>query len=923
MPEKEKAIKNGLSSEKSDNKVVIIIDGNSLINRAYYAIRRPMMTKEGLYTQGVYGFLNMLFKAKRDYEPGYLVVAFDRKSPTFRHDEYSEYKANRKKMPSELAMQIPLLKEVLKVMNIKIMEIDGFEADDILGTVAKQAEEKGMTPLIITSDRDALQLVSSKTKVILTKKGISELAEYDEEAFMEEYGFKPEQFVDYKGLMGDSSDNIPGLPGVGEKTAHKLIMEFGTIPDILSNSDKISNKKLRTNVEENAQLALLSRRLSEINKDVPLPVDFSEFKEEEPDYAGLIEIYRRLEFNSFLRRLQQESRGLVSLAPKINDTDEWGNPGSDPKDRTSCIRITIREKDELKTLEDDLNKNNHIFLKVIHDGNHKSIPIINGIGIMTDDKFFFIPGEKKEIFIRLQEILIAYAPFVRGHGLKDDYYALICNGFDRWEPNTAFDGAIGQYLLEPGRGGYDLPTMLLSYLHKEMGEHIGIDREKQMDFIPKSNEKNEDEKAFQWCVASEELMACVGSKVKDEGLWPVMKEIELPLVYTLASMEAHGFAVDKDVLREIGYTLCQQIDRISKEIHMLAGEEFNINSPKQLGAILFEKLGLPVGKKTKSGYSTSAEVLEQLKGKHEIIDMVMEYRSLAKLNGTYVEGLIPLIHEDGKIHAHFQQTVTATGRISCTEPNLQNIPIRQDMGRLIRKAFIPTNKEYILMGADYSQIELRVLAHMSGDPILVEAFNRGDDIHKSTAAMILGIPENQVSPLQRSNAKAVNFGVIYGMSGFGLATELQITRKEADRYIDDYYKKHTRVREFMDGLIAQAAEEGFVTTIVGRKRMIPEIHASNRIVRQLGERLAMNSPIQGSAADIIKIAMVKCHKRLREEGLKSRLILQVHDELIIETVKEEQEQVKTLLKETMEKAMALTVPIIVDLNTGDNWYELK
>ncbi|MGI6752219.1 MAG: DNA polymerase I [Anaerovoracaceae bacterium] len=898
-----------------NSSVIAIIDGNSLINRAYYAIRSPMMTKEGLYTQGVYGFLNMLAKVRKDYAPGHMVVAFDRKAPTFRHEEYSEYKSNRKKMPSELAVQIPLLKEVLKAMKIKIMEIDGFEADDILGTVASKAEEEGMTPLIITGDKDALQLVTSKTTVVITKKGISEMAEYDQKAFIEEYGFRPEQLVDYKGLMGDSSDNIPGLPGVGRKTAQKLIIDFGTIDNLLENVDKIQNKKLRLNVEENAQLAVMSRRLAEINKNVPLPVDFDECAEEEPDYGELIEIYRKLEFNSFLKKMQQRPESEEPLVSKRIEKD--GDLKT--KDRSDCSRIRIEKPQDLLELKEELDKEVPIYIKVIHDGNHRGNPKIEGIGFLTDEKYFYIPGGDEELYAALYRNLAhCNAPLI-GHGLKDDYYALLCNGFDRWIPVTAFDGAIGQYLLEPGRGGYDLPTMLLSYLHKELGK--GEDGT-QMDFLPCEELKGE-ETAFQWCIASAEIMSCIRPQVEKEGLCPVMEGIELPLIYTLASMEAEGFAVDRSELNRIGEILRSRIESISKKIYSHAGEEFNINSPKQLGVILFDRLGLPAGKKTKSGYSTNAEVLEQLRGKHQIIEDILEYRSLAKLNGTYVEGLLPLIHVDGKIHAHFQQTVTATGRISCTEPNLQNIPIRQELGRLIRKAFIPSDEGRILIGADYSQIELRVLAHMSEDPVLVDAFNRGEDIHKSTASRIWSIPENEVTPQQRSNAKAVNFGVIYGMSGFGLASELGISRKEAESYIEDYYKKHMGVRRFMDDLIAQADEKGYVTTIMGRRRMIPEMKASNRFVRQAGERLAMNSPIQGSAADIIKLAMIRCDERLRREGLKSRLILQVHDELIIEALKEEEEQVKTLLKETMEDAITLKVPLIVDLNMGNNWYELK
>ena len=899
------------NSRKSSR--LIVIDGNSLINRAYYAIQRPMITKEGLYTHAVYGFLNILQKIEREYEPDFWAVAFDRKAPTFRHIEYAEYKAGRKKMPPELAMQLPVLKEALEAMNIKILEIDGYEADDILGTVVKRAEEEGMEPLIITGDKDALQLASEITKIIITKKGITDFEIYDRDAMFERYGFSPEQFIDFKGLMGDPSDNIPGLPGVGEKTAQKLILEFGSVANLIGRTDSIYNEKLRNKVEENAQLALMSRRLAEINTNVPIDIVFSEFEKKEPDYDKLIEIYRRLEFNSFIK--------------KMNPKDLTGPSGSKnsyiPFEKASVT--IINEVNRLSILEDIITEPmvNAVALKVFSDNNHKDIPEIYGVAVSTLKDYFYIDVHAEGMMKALKTILYKTNVKIIGHQLQSDYYALILNGFEDWNPNTYFDTAIAQYLIQPERSSYELKSLALEYLHKEIINPESYNTDSgQIGFQLNSSMKYE-EYGIQWCESVFELMRLLNDKLEEEGLSDVFTEIELPLIYVLASMEAQGFAVDKDELLNAGKLLTEQIDLMASMIYDLAGQEFNINSPKQLGEILFEKLGLPSGKKNKTGYSTNAEVLERLRGHHDIVDMILEYRMLSKLNSTYVEGLLPLINRDGKIHAHFRQTVTTTGRISCTEPNLQNIPIRQESGRKLRRAFIPEDEDFVLVGADYSQIELRVLAHMSKDPALIDAFNQGADIHRSTAARVFGVPESEVTSLQRSNAKAVNFGVIYGMSGFGLSTELNITRKEAEKYIEEYFKKYTKVKEFMDLQIKSCKEKGYVTTIMNRKRPIHEINASNYMVRQAGERLAMNSPIQGSAADIIKLAMIRCHDKLKKGNMKSRLILQVHDELIIQASKDELEDVRKLLKDTMENAMRLDVVLSVDLNTGSNWYELK
>lgn len=872
-----------------DNRI-IIIDGNSLINRAYYAMHNPMITREGIYTQGIFGFLNMLSKIKHEYESGYIAVAFDRKAPTFRHLEYSDYKAGRKKMPPELAMQLPLLKDILDAMNIKRLEMDGWEADDIIGTIAVRAEAAGLEPLIITGDKDELQLATDKTKVIITRKGISEFEIYDHDAMVAKYGFTPEQFIDFKGLMGDASDNIPGVPGVGEKTASKLILEYGSIENLLDSIDSMPPNKLRQKIEDNRQLAIMSKRLATINTNAPLEFNLEEYRLTEPDYDKLIEIYTRLEFNSFLKKLR-----LPEKKTEINYSQ----------------RVVSSPEDILEITGD-------ITIKVLSDGNHKDTPVIYGIGCLCGSTCYYIDETTIELFIdHLNRTDIR----LTGHNLKSDIYPLMCRGLENI--NIAFDTEIAEYVLDPSKSNYMLKTITFEYLHREITDEKEIfSKTGQIDMFG-SNQGQFADFTAQWCQAVSELVPVLNNLIAQNNLSKVFYEIELPLVEVLASMEMYGFKIDSRVLEDIGSDITGRIEGLRTSIYELAGEEFNINSPAQLGVVLFEKLGLPTGKKTQRGYSTSAEVLEKLRDMHPIIDKILEYRMLTKLNGTYVEGLLPLIHRDGRLHAHFQQTVTATGRLSCTEPNLQNIPVKTDFGRQIRKAFVPETDEQTLVGADYSQIELRVLAHMSGDSALIEAFNNDADIHRATASRVLGIPEEQVTPQQRSSAKAINFGVIYGMSSFGLSTELNISKKEAEKYINDYFENHSKVKEFMDNQIEHCRHTGYVETLEGRKRYIKEINASAYMVRQTGERLAMNSPIQGSAADIIKIAMNKVYRALREGNFRSRLILQIHDELIIETYADEEKQIRELLRDNMENAVSLRVKLAADINEGASWYQLK
>ena len=881
---------------------IVIIDGNSLINRAYYAMQRPMITREGIYTQGIYGFLNMLGKIRDDYTPEYLTVAFDLKAPTFRHLEYKDYKAGRKPMPPELAMQMPILKEVLGAMNIPILELEGFEADDIIGTVARLGEEEGLEPLIVTGDKDALQLATDVTRVLITKKGVSEFELFDHDKMIERYNLTPVQFIDLKGLMGDSSDNIPGIPGVGEKTGIKLLEQFGSIENMLANTEQIERESLRNKVEENAQLALMSKQLATINRFVPIEFEFESLREEEPDYDRLIELYQKLEFNSFLKRLKMPA----------GDAEKTENAAP-----LQVKKTIIRAREEMDALTVLTGK--EVFIKVFGDYGHVRRPEVQGMFLMDEERAFYIdclhisPEEAAHAVNQLKLSL-------NGHDIKDDVFSMMYFGMTDF--NISFDTAIAEYVLDVSRSKYDLKTLALEKLHQDIpDEKVFVAGAGQIDMFSDNTSAYMDYGVLLGSITMA-LRRCQKPEIEEKSLEKVLYDVELPLIEVLASMEVSGVRADMEFIDEFGLQIKEKIQLLELQIYDLAATQFNINSPVQLGEILFEKLKLPSGKKTKRGYSTSADILEKIKDKHPIVPAVLEYRNLTKLNSTYVEGLKPLIAADGRIHAHFQQTVTATGRISCTEPNLQNIPIRQELGRKLRSAF-EAEKGCTLVGADYSQIELRVLAHLSQDENLIDAFNNGEDIHRMTASRVLGIPAEQITVADRSRAKAVNFGVIYGMSGFGLSEELNITRKEAEAYIEEYFKKHEKVKAYMDEQIAKAKKTGYSETILGRKRPIHEITASAYMVRQLGERLAMNSPIQGSAADIIKLAMLKVYRELKEKHPDAKLILQVHDELIIEAPDGELDEVKELLVKNMESAMSLSVKLAAEVNTGHTWYDLK
>lgn len=880
-------------------KRIIIIDGNSLVNRAFYAIQRPMITKEGIYTQGIYGFLSMLYKIEEDYSPDYAAVAFDLKEPTFRHREYEGYKAKRRPMPPELAMEMPLLKDILKAMNITILEKPGFEADDILGTVSRMAEEQGIEPIIITGDKDSLQLASDTTKVLFTKKGVSDFDLYDKDKVIERYGLTPTQFIDLKGIMGDSSDNIPGVPGIGEKGGIELLTQFGSLENMLDHTDEIKKPAMRAKVEENAELARLSKHLATIIRDVPMDVSLEDMKFGHPDEDSLRELYTKLEFKNFLKKLGTAGPGKTEI--KVPE---------------GIMQTVILTKDGLTEL--DRIKGEEVFVMQFGEFSHSTEARPEGMLLMGEEAFYVDLSftSFSELAAKLRKLKIK----VYGHDVKNFLYGMIFSGEEC--PEVTFDTSVCEYCIDPTRKDYGLEAVAFERLGYEPSKD---EKERaqgsQMDLFSDTAKDNLRRGVF-CAVLTRALRAAQEEEIRRQGLEKVYYGCELPLIEVLASMEAAGICCDADFLREFGSSLDVQVRELEDQIHQLAGEKFNIKSPIQLGEILFEKLELPYGKKTKRGYSTNAEVLEKLRDKHPIVDKVLEYRNLTKLASTYIEGMIPLIASDGRIHCHFQQTVAQTGRISCTEPNLQNIPVRQDLGRQIRKAF-RADEGRILIGADYSQIELRILAHLSEDEALLSAFNNNEDIHRLTASRVLGIPYDQVTPGERAKAKAVNFGVIYGMSGFGLSEEIHTTRKEAEEYIREYFLKHPKVKEYLDSRIELARSKGYAETILGRKRMIREISSPNYMLRQFGERLAMNTPIQGSAADIIKIAMNKVYRELKEKYPDSRLILQIHDELIIEACEKDQEEIAALLRSSMEEAAELKVKLTVDLNRSANWYDLK
>lgn len=872
-------------------KTLIIIDGNSIVNRAFYAL--PDLTnKKGLHTNAIFGFTNMLFKLIDTYKPTHISVAFDKKAPTFRHLEYKEYKAGRKKMSDELKQQLEPLKNLLDAFNINRLEIEGYEADDIIGTVSLKAEQDGYKVYIVTGDKDAIQLASNTTTTLITKKGVGEVEEYDFNEVEEKYGMTPTQFIDLKGLMGDKSDNIPGVPGIGEVTGIKLIKEFGSIENIIENIDSVKGSP-RKKIEENKELAIMSKRLATIIRDVPIDFDLDKLEFGNYDKSKLIEVFNELDFNSLISRLDSNAEELKVIVNKLEDVKEFIN----------------KAKNSKKLILKTISKSGNILEKNIMQ-----------IYLSVDGEELFWADESQ--IDEIKELLLDEDLRVYGYNLKEDYIALRPYGISL--SNIYFDIAIAEYLIDSSSSNYTYDSIAMNYFGQKIksSEELlgkGVKAQKYEDL-----EKKELDNTIGSIVQLvEKVTPKMEEKLVNMDMDGLFYHVEMPLVEVLGYMEYEGVMVDKDKLIELGEEFKISIDKLEKDIYNLAGEEFNINSPKQLGVILFEKLELPVIKKTKTGYSTNAEVLEHLSDKHEIIDKITEYRQIVKLKSTYVDGLINIINPiSHRIHSSFNQTITTTGRISSTDPNLQNIPVRLELGRNIRKVFI-ADKGFKLVDADYSQIELRVLAHMSQDEHMIDAFNHNVDIHTKTASQVFGIDINDVTSDQRSAAKAVNFGIVYGISDFGLAKNLHIPVKEAKNYIDSYLNTYEDIKSYMDSTIEEAKEDGYVKTILNRRRYIPEIKSSNTILKNLGKRLAMNAPIQGSAADIIKIAMVNVYKKLEERDLKSKLVLQVHDELIIECIEDELEEVSKIVKDEMEHAVSMDVNLDVDLNTGDSWYETK
>lgn len=903
---------------KSRRERLIAIDGTSLIYRSFYAIQNEMRNKEGQSTRGTYGFLSMVFKLIEEYNPDYFVVAWDLKGPTFRHKEYEEYKANRKPMPDDLASEMPILQSVLEALDIANLSLAGYEADDILGTISKHAESKDMEVLIVTGDRDALQLASDNVKVMINKKGITNFDLYDRKKMIDEYGMTPEQFIDFKALMGDSSDNIKGVPGVGKVTGKKLIQEYGNIENLKDKIDGISKPKLRQSLLDYKEILDDNKALVTIVRDVPIEFNFDDLRFDNINREKTKEWFVKLEFKRFQKILDLD-------VVELKDDEESNSL------QYMDVKL-INSADELIDAIEKYDATHSVYIKTITDNNHVRQPSIQGLGIaiLTDKKTseeakaFFLDSEQ-EIIRVLKYLSENNVPLI-GHNLKEDIFPFISIGIKDF--NLQFDTQVAEYVKNPSKRDYNIETLSLEYLSVDKFNQIYQNSENS-NKRKKSIEIQEmpNVKILEWLgiyfVTVERIRKLQGASLKDDNLWSVFEEIEMPLISVLACMEANGVKIDGDVLYNMRDEFSAQIEELERKIFDEAGEEFNINSPAQLGVVLFENLKLPYAKKTKRGYSTSAAVLDKLKGNFPIVDLILEYRAITKLVSTYIDGMLKLVGDDGRIRPHFMQTVTATGRLSCTEPNLQNIPIKTEQGRRIRKAFVSSSDDRTLVGADYSQIELRVLAHLSGDEALIDAFNNGEDIHKLTAMKVFDINSEDVTPLLRSRAKAINFGVIYGMSGFGLSENLDISMKQADMYIKDYFKKYQSVKKFMDDEIKRVRSTGYSTTIFGRKRYIGDINATNFMARKAAERLAMNSPIQGSAADIIKIAMINVQNRIRNENADISLILQIHDELILEGPLEKKDLMAKILKEEMEGAVALSVKMAANIDEGRSWYDLK
>lgn len=867
---------------------IVLIDGHSILNRAFYGV--PDLTNaDGLHTNAVYGFLNIMFKILDQEKPEYLTVAFDVHAPTFRHEMFEEYKGTRKPMAEELRQQVPVIKEVLQAMGVKIVEKAGLEADDILGTISRMSERRGLEVSVISGDRDLLQLATEHVKIRIpkTKKGQTEIEDYYAEDVLNAYQVTPTEFIDLKALMGDTSDNIPGLPGVGEKTATKIITEYHSIENAHEHASELKPPRASKAIIEHWDLAVMSKTLATIKLDAEIDYEFADAKLGNLYTDEAYVYFQKLQFKNLLGRFETSE-----LSNKIEDAFE-----------------TITNKEKAEQIFTDAAKAERVGIALCKN-TEEVLPLFAdlaefaGIALCCSDEHVYYIKTGNDI---------------SSAWLKEQTVQLVeknecCIFFDvknamgelgSLPVSHCFDGTIAAYLLNPLKSDYT-------------GEDVARERLNLLieDKLP------DDSKACYEAYTGWKAAPILQEQLKENNMWKLFVDVEMPLVETLYDMEQCGVRVEADELKAYGEKLGVRIHELEQEIYEEADEIFNINSPKQLGVILFEKMGLQGGRKTKTGYSTAADVLEKLAPEYPIVAKILEYRQMAKLKSTYADGLAGFIQADGRIHGKFHQTITATGRLSSAEPNLQNIPVRMELGRLIRKVFIPEDG-FVFVDADYSQIELRILAHCSGDDMLINAYRQAQDIHRITASQVFHVPFDEVTDLQRRNAKAVNFGIVYGISSFGLSQDLSISRKEAAEYIDQYFLTYPGIKTFLDNTVASAREHGYVETLFGRRRPMPELKSSNYMQRSFGERVAMNAPIQGTAADIIKVAMIGVSRRLKEKQMKSRLVLQVHDELLIETYIPELEQVEEILKEEMERAADLKVPLLVDMHTGNNWYEAK
>ena len=867
---------------------IVLIDGHSILNRAFYGL--PDLTNaEGLHTNAIYGFLTIMFKLLEEEKPEYLTVAFDVHAPTFRHKMYAEYKGTRKPMADELRQQVPVIKEVLHAMGVKTIECAGLEADDLIGTLSNRCENEGMEVTVISGDRDLLQLATEHVKIRIpkTKQGKTEIEDYYAKDVEERYQVTPKEFIDLKALMGDTADNIPGVPSIGEKTATKIITQYHSIEEAHEHVDELKPPRASKALSEHWDLAVLSKELATINVKADFPYELSEAKLGNLYTEEAYIFFQKLEFKNLLSRFD-----VSAPANKVEDGFKIITSKSEAE------KVFV-QAEEASTIGAVIFKDLENVLPLFADQAG-----LGGIGLCFSKEESYCIKVEKDItgewllkkLADVAEKAETYAMF----RLKESMEQVTIRN-----QANCFDVSVAAYLLNPLKNNYTWEDVAR--------EHLGLMIDEKID---------QDMKACYESYVNYASVEVLRQKLRDTKMDTLFRDIEMPLVFTLFDMEQNGIRVEADALKQYGDQLAGKIAELEKEIYEEAGETFNINSPKQLGVVLFENMKLPGGRKTKTGYSTAADVLEKLAPEHPVVAKILEYRQYTKLKSTYADGLANYIQDDGRIHGKFNQTITATGRISSTEPNLQNIPVRMELGRLIRKVFIP-EEGYRFVDADYSQIELRVLAHCSGDEHLIQAYKEQSDIHRITASQVFHIPFDEVTPQQRRNAKAVNFGIVYGISSFGLSQDLSITRKEAAKYIDDYFATYTGIKTFLDHAVTHAKEEGYVVTLFGRRRPVPELSSSNFMQRSFGERVAMNSPIQGAAADIIKIAMIRVNQRLKDQKMKSRLVLQVHDELLIEAYEPELDEVQNILKEEMEHAAELKVPLEIDMHTGDNWYEAK